>query len=298
MVDESVDILNAAEKEDGSDGHILWYGILPIRNCYDTVRDAVITLVNQTRPPGRVVVIDDGSTDGTGEILDELAEKHPGVIVHHTGSETRDYSRLPRLWNLGIKLGGPGKYHFYGNGDCTYEPDYMEQLLDVMERDPDVVNAGGVISGEKKIPRVPHGAGTLVREQWMFDILGKPEYPVNLVYEALAFYYALMVNRKVVVVKTAIMHHHHPLGTYHRFGEWGAGMRALGYHPLYALGRCIVERRPHMLYHYLTFRPRPGTYWDYGPENLRRFVRGYQRKRLWSYIRQVARPRPGGTPTL
>lgn len=289
MTDKSASTLKVSGKEDGS---ILWYGILPIRNCHDTVRDAVTTLVNQTISPGRVVAIDDGSTDGTGEILDELAGKYPGVVlVHHTGSETRDYSRLPRLWNLGIKLGGPGKYHFYGNGDCTYEPNYMEELLNVMEGDPNVVNAGGIIHGEKKIPRVPHGAGTLIREQWMFDVLGKPEYPVNLIYEAAAFYYAMMTGRKVVVVRTAIMYHNHDLGAYHRFGEWGAGMRALGYHPLYALGRCIVERRPYMLYNYLTFRPRPGTYWDYGPEDLRRFVRRYQKKHLWSYIRRAVRPK-------
>jgi hypothetical protein len=57
------------------------------------------------------------------------------------------------------------------------------------------------------------------------------------------------------------------IGTIHRFHEFGASVRALGYHPLYALAtilNCFVTGKVtgrigslYILYFYLTFKPEP-----------------------------------------
>ena len=44
------------------------------------------------------------------------------------------------------------------------------------------------------------------------------------------------------------------------------------------------------------FKPAPGTYRDYAPLEIRKFIRYYQGRGLLSYLRQVMRPRQGDTP--
>ena len=252
-----------------------WYAVLPMRDCVDTAEPSVSTVLEQSVPPTKCIVIDDGSTDGTNAILAGLVSSYNNLEIIRTDSRTRDYARIPKLINMGIAAGGPAKYHFIGNGDMTYTNDYVRLLLDRMEMDHDIVLAGGHIHGTTP-HRSPRGSGRMVREPWLFSVLGANRYPEDLTFEAVAYWYAKMHGKKVVVISEALCEHHVALGHYHGFGNWGAGMRALGYHPLYAISRCIILRRPNMLYRYLTFRSKPGTHYQSGPPELRHFIRRYQ----------------------
>ncbi|NVN11283.1 glycosyltransferase family 2 protein, partial [Nguyenibacter vanlangensis] len=55
--------------------------LMPAYNAEATIRQAVDSLRNQTRSDIRIVVVDDGSRDGTGRILAELAAEDPRVVV-------------------------------------------------------------------------------------------------------------------------------------------------------------------------------------------------------------------------
>jgi glycosyltransferase involved in cell wall biosynthesis len=55
--------------------------IAPVLNERDNVEAMVASLLAQTRPPAEIVVADGGSTDGTLEILEELAGRHPVLRV-------------------------------------------------------------------------------------------------------------------------------------------------------------------------------------------------------------------------
>ena len=63
-------------------GYVL---ITPCRDEAQFVRFTVDSVMQQTVLPALWVLVDDGSTDGTGEILDELAAEHPFIrVIHRT----------------------------------------------------------------------------------------------------------------------------------------------------------------------------------------------------------------------
>jgi glycosyltransferase involved in cell wall biosynthesis len=45
--------------------------LIPAYNAADTIREAILSVVAQSVPPQEIIVVDDGSTDGTGEIASQ-----------------------------------------------------------------------------------------------------------------------------------------------------------------------------------------------------------------------------------
>ncbi|HEU5349071.1 MAG TPA: glycosyltransferase family 2 protein [Ktedonobacterales bacterium] len=67
--------------------------LVPARNEAATISSCVTSLLRQQYPDLEVIVLDDGSTDGTGQFLDALQAEYPQLTVLHT---TKD---PPSGWN-------------------------------------------------------------------------------------------------------------------------------------------------------------------------------------------------------
>lgn len=104
-------------------------------------------MLAQTLPPARWVIVDDGSTDGTGAILDEYADRHDCIEVLH-----RD--------NRGGRRVGPGVVDAFYSGyekvdlddydyickldmDLVLPEGYFETLIRRMEADPRIGTCSG-----------------------------------------------------------------------------------------------------------------------------------------------------------
>ena len=77
----------------------IYYAFMPVRDCKHSIGDVLASLEEQTLPPEEIIVVDDGSTDGTAKILSNFSVKLNNMKVITTKSKTRDYSRLVKLWN-------------------------------------------------------------------------------------------------------------------------------------------------------------------------------------------------------
>lgn len=137
--------------------------ISPCRNEADYMRQTLDTVVAQTMPPTRWVIIDDGSTDATAQILAEYAAKHdwisivtrtdrgrravgPGVIeAFYAGYETIDPDDYGYLCKLDLDLRLPSRY--------------FEKLISRMEADPRIATCSGKAYIEKggKLENERHG---------------------------------------------------------------------------------------------------------------------------------------------
>lgn len=129
--------------------------VSPVRNEAPHLERIARSLAAQTRRPDLWVVVDDGSQDGTRDVLDALAGEIPFMRVHSTPAEYTvavSGDRLaaaaaPRAFNYGLRsAGGADGFTHIGklDGDTELPPDYFERLLDEFRADPRLGIGGGV----------------------------------------------------------------------------------------------------------------------------------------------------------
>ncbi|MDX6301502.1 MAG: poly(ribitol-phosphate) beta-N-acetylglucosaminyltransferase, partial [Nocardioidaceae bacterium] len=102
--------------------------VVPAYNAGPYLERCLQSLLEQTLDRSRydVIVVDDGSTDGTGERLDRAAREHPGLIrVEHIANS--GWPGRPR--NLGTDL-STREYVFYCDADDWLLPDALRIMLD------------------------------------------------------------------------------------------------------------------------------------------------------------------------
>jgi dolichol-phosphate mannosyltransferase len=85
------------------------------------------------RPEYRVLVVDDGSPDGTGQVADELAREFPGrvEVMHRTGPRGLGRSYVEGLQHA---LRGPADYICQMDADWSHDPKYLPELVAALER--------------------------------------------------------------------------------------------------------------------------------------------------------------------
>ncbi|MFI0405932.1 glycosyltransferase family 2 protein [Actinomadura sp. 3N508] len=126
--------------------------ITPVYNCRDTVVRALESAFAQTLPPEQVEVIavDDGSTDGSAELLDELAQAHEQLTVLHQANSGG--AGAPRNRALDVAT---GEFVFFLDADDALGPEALERMTAMAERNgTDIVLGKQVGTGGRKMPQV------------------------------------------------------------------------------------------------------------------------------------------------
>jgi hypothetical protein len=128
--------------------------VTPVRNEASHIERVASAVAEQTRPPACWIVVDDGSSDGTGEILRRLSSQIDFMRVIETPPDyTRGTSdRLavaapPRAFNYGLRALDISAFTHIGklDGDVELLPDYFELILAEFALNPRLGIAGGVI---------------------------------------------------------------------------------------------------------------------------------------------------------
>ena len=121
--------------------------ISPCRNEQQYMQETLDSVIAQSVPPTKWVIVDDGSTDGSSEILADYANQHPWIEI---------VTRVDR----GHRSVGPGVIEAFYDGyaaitpqDYTYvckldldlrlPPRYFEHLMERMEADPRIATCSG-----------------------------------------------------------------------------------------------------------------------------------------------------------
>ncbi len=97
--------------------------VVPVYNVEDYVKRCLDSLVMQTMTAIEVLVVDDGSTDGSGAICDEYAARYDTIQVLH-----KPNGGLSDARNYGLAR-ATGEYVLFVDSDDYLEPDACEALL-------------------------------------------------------------------------------------------------------------------------------------------------------------------------
>lgn len=121
--------------------------VSPLRNEDAYLPQTIASMCAQTLKPRQWVLVDDGSTDRTGALIDEAAASHAWITPVHrrdrgfrqAGGGVIDafYDGLAHLceadWNVIVKL----------DGDLSFAPDYFARCLSRLQEDPRLGIVGG-----------------------------------------------------------------------------------------------------------------------------------------------------------
>jgi dolichol-phosphate mannosyltransferase len=124
--------------------------MIPTYNEVENLRPLVERVLEQPGGFG-VIVVDDNSPDGTGELADELMTAHPGqVFVVHRDERGRGTAGIAGF-RYGLALGVP--YLLEMDADFSHDPNDLPRLLEACQSGPDVAAGSRYVPGGKQLNR-------------------------------------------------------------------------------------------------------------------------------------------------
>ena len=102
--------------------------VVPAYNSENFIAETLDCLLNQTLKDIQIIVVNDGSTDGTGAIIDSYAAKHANILPIY-----QENSGVSAARNNGIEH-AEGKYIMFLDSDDLLSRDALEKIRDALER--------------------------------------------------------------------------------------------------------------------------------------------------------------------
>lgn len=176
--------------------------IIPAYNAEDVLSKCVNSVLQQTYQNIEMIVVDDGSTDGTASLADDLAAHCPRMRVLHQPNKGLSEAR-----NAGIQS-SKGSLLFFLDADDYIEPNELEMLCLEMEKAGADLVVGGLVY------EMPDGARgkTLVPERGVAD---EKEYWRRAYLDSPGDYVAYVVSWGKLFKRTAFHRAHFDEGKLH-----------------------------------------------------------------------------------
>jgi glycosyltransferase involved in cell wall biosynthesis len=273
--------------------------VTPARNEASFIEETIKSVIAQTVLPLKWVIVSDGSTDGTDDIVRKYAAERPWIeLLRMPERQERSFAGKVMAVNAGYDRVGhlPYKYLVCMDADISFEPDYFAYLLDKAGGDPSLGIVGTAFREEKmaydyRFVSIEHVSGPcqFFRRKCYEDIGGYMPIRGGGV-DHVAVLTARMRGWKTRCFTEKIYHHrqmgsakHGPLGYKFYLGRQDY---RLGSHPLFELFRVAYQmtKTPRIfgglliaagyVFSALTFAKRPIS------KELVRFRHGEQMARL------------------
>lgn len=162
--------------------------LLPAFNAAATVAAAVESLRGQTWPDWELVAIDDGSTDGTGEVLEHLAGADPRVRVQH-----QPHAGIVAALDVGLNA-ARGRLVARMDADDIADPDRLRSQVDYLRAHPEVGVVGCLVA---------HGGDRTAQEgyarhvDWLNSLITSEQIALNRFIESPFAHPSVMFRREL-----------------------------------------------------------------------------------------------------
>lgn len=269
------------------------------------------SVTRQTQLPERWIIVDDGSTDRTGEIGDSYAEKFPWIsVIHNPRREGRSFAAKANNVNAAFAKLEADRVDFdvVGNldTDTNFAPDYMEFLLEKLAADPKLgcvgtpfTQDGGYDSTKDSFEGENYVAGPiqLFRRECFREVGGYVANPAGGV-DWIAVMMARLKGWTVRSFADKRYHHHRSMGTAERsevvaLFSYGEKDYYLGGSPVWQMFRVTyrLAKKPYLVGGLALFA---GYFWAAlrrvkrpVSDELMKFHRADQMKKLKAILRSL-----------
>jgi len=226
--------------------------ITPVRNEAAFIEKTLHSVAAQTVRPAEWIIVNDGSTDETGDIVARYAEHYSWIKL--INRQDRGYrQRGPGVVDAFYKGFSQIAHTDYDvvvklDGDLSFEPNYFEELLNQFAANPRLGIASGqpyVLEGKEwttEKPLIPctYGPTKLYRRE-CFEAIGG--IPRSLGWDGIDDWRARMLGWQIVTFENLKVLHHRTwgaaTGALKSRVEQGQGAYFMGYHPLFMLVRGV-----------------------------------------------------------
>jgi glycosyltransferase involved in cell wall biosynthesis len=262
-----IDGMTAQHRTAAKDPKLVDPGYVLVTAAYNEERhisDTLRSVTSQTLPPGRWVIVSDGSTDRTDEIVQDWANRYPFIqFVRVEKTRKHDFAAKVHALQRGFGCLASVEYDFIGvlDADVALQPDYFVRLLSHFGREPGLGIAGGNIEQHvdgRILPRVKDlntvaGAVQFLRRECFEETGGLP--PLKYGGEDAAMEIAARMHGWKTKTFPELKVIHFGLvggaagGPLKARFKWGRMNFNLGYHPLFQLARSVyrLKDRPYLL---------------------------------------------------
>lgn len=167
--------------------------IVPVYNVKAYLQKCLDSLVNQTLKDIEIIVVDDGSTDGCGEVVDMYAKGYSNIVkVIH-----KPNGGLMSAWTTGVRI-SQGDYIGFIDSDDYASLDMYEDLYNfAIEHDVDIVVSNYLVNGEK-LGSHPIEEGKYEGEQ-LFKIFKEHVFPSPYTYSISMSRMPKLYRRNIIV---------------------------------------------------------------------------------------------------
>jgi glycosyltransferase involved in cell wall biosynthesis len=235
--------------------------VTPARNEEQFIEQTIQSVISQTTLPHKWVIVSDGSTDRTDDIVKKYLADYKWIeLVRRPERKDRHFGGKVQCFNAGFERVQGEQFDIIGNldADITFGPDYFEFLLSKFAADSQLGVAGtpfveGTTSYDFRFTAVEHvsGACQLFRQRCFEEIGGYVQVKGGGI-DWIAVTTARMHGWKTRTFVERVCHHHRPMGTA-SVGKSRAAVRLgrqdyyLGNHPLWQLFRGCYQmgRKPY-----------------------------------------------------
>jgi glycosyltransferase involved in cell wall biosynthesis len=236
--------------------------ITPAHNEEAFIEKTLASMVAQTRLPERWVIVDDGSTDRTAQIVESYVSRHRWIeLFRRPARSDRSFAGKVHAFNAGLERVRTLEFEVIGNldADLSFDPDYLHFLIGKFAADPRLGVAGtpfteddGYDTARDSFEGENHVAGgcQLFRRRCFEEVGGYIPNPPGGI-DWIAVTTARMKGWKVRSFSEKRFHHYRTLGTAGRgplraLFSYGEKDYYLGGSPVWQLFRVAyrITKRP------------------------------------------------------
>lgn len=236
--------------------------ITPVRDEEEYIEGTIKSVCAQTVRPTEWVIVNDGSSDRTGEVIDRYALEHPWIRTVHR--ENRGFRKsgggVMEAFYEGYKVLEPKDWDFLVklDADLSFDTDYFEKCFERFRRDPELGIGGGEIrhniAGEMKAesnPRFHVRGATKIYRRACWEAIGGL-WPASG-WDTIDEVKANMNGWKTYTFTDLGLYHHRFTGSEDGLVrdrvKHGVACYVSGYHPCFVAASCVrrLAQRPFVI---------------------------------------------------